>query len=179
MFKPIVLFFFMLLFTNTSATSNYGNRHYISNKLLKIFGESSSDILNSEIMSQIQIFGGPCSLMEDVNQDRQMGVNCPNGFSDSKVPMNSEEKMQRSKVVSNVCKQLVKRDKTFKYAIRNISTKEDHYYTDLIKLFYPFSDEVKEKVNKLKKLNIKAKTLDDKMRKILELICLSERWQKL
>lgn len=156
------------------ANPRLGNRYFVANVLIDIFGPASREIINEEILSKPMIFGGACSIMTSTDRmSDDWGEACPRGLVDSKVAPFSNEKLQRMSIVEKTCLRLVQKEKTLDF----VYNRKNKDVIDIIKLFYPARNLNNNQIQIAKKI-LKEKTdHKENFKELIYALCISEEWQ--
>lgn len=174
------------------------NRYVLHHKFELLYGPSALSTVRSEILSRPHIFGGPCSLMEEVlieKNARPQSLSslyaCVEGFSETRAPLHPSDKLTREVVIQNVCRIMSQNTTSLHYFLSG-----SHYFTQrldqirfLAQKFYPFRvlDEAQLKVLDDEATSLNLISLFDLpwdsrlnlLRNLSFLLCTSKEWQTL
>lgn len=171
--KYIILAIF---FINSVCLANprFGNRYFVANVLMDIFGPDSQEIINTEILSKPMIFGGACSIMTSTDRMSNDWIDaCPRGLVDSKIGPFSNEKLQRMSIVEKTCLRLVQKESTLNF----VYNKKNTDVNNIIKLFYPVRNLTTEQVRNAKKILTEKRDPKINFQELIYALCISEEWQ--
>ncbi|ATH06675.1 hypothetical protein BIY24_01590 [Halobacteriovorax marinus] len=198
----------LILISSTHSEELHSNRFLTASILEGIYGPSSKDIIEDNILSRPNSFGGPCSLMEKIEvQKEDQLINkssrfyCRNGISESKISPFSTDFQSRFALTKKACDQLAENKDVSNYLYDSLSSANniEDKISKLILKFYPdmrnssdFANQIKTQLldsntlrfNFLKKYSLTKGlfyNLNSKsiVEKVSHLLCVSEKWQKI
>ncbi len=198
----------LLLFSQHSHSSEqYTNRFLTASILEGIYGPSISNILEENILSKPYSFGGPCSLMEKIEIEKEGKVinkssryYCRKGISESKVSPYSTDFKTRFALTKKVCDQVAEDHGAQNYLMSKLSkeTTLTDKVSSLVTFFYPeltdrkFSSEIIKSLIESNTLRFQFLSKIDFTKdlfldlnespiisKSAHLLCISEKWQRI
>jgi hypothetical protein len=170
-----------------AKTELYGNGFLTYNILHDIFGNNSKIILQDNILANISVFGGTCSLMEEnegkdseKHKNKMSPYSCWNGFTESKNRSYSSSLVRRNAIILNTCHQLTGKNKIFNNLYNSFSffDNKNEMALKIFKLFYPLARKPNILVDELLS-SIKRNNTKNLIREFTYLVCISEKWQKI
>ncbi|MCR9205369.1 MAG: hypothetical protein NXH75_12375 [Halobacteriovoraceae bacterium] len=192
MTKTILLTLFIFISSAVNSkdvnVTRYGDRVFVTNFLIDIYGEVSRKIVEKEIFNKPSLFGGPCdpysqTLKEDQkNRDsyKVLGGNercIKDFFPEYTTSIILENSVLRSSALSSVCKKLSLCEKCMEFALKKIGLNSEAPRTvenskKVYRQFYPFSESEFKSYEKIFIGNSKHSWPFT-----FELFCKTEEWQ--
>ncbi len=167
-----------------------GDRVYIYNKLISIYGKSGKEFLEQNLLRQGSALGGPCDVYEQVrvgpgpNDFKDLSVECPNGKSGSRLPTVPRDSVVREGVIYLVCKYLSDKNEAMSFAVekllkKNLGISPDS--ADVVsfhKKFNPASILPEQDAqNILKKISSFNLSPENQWRALSIALCMDLKWQ--
>lgn len=166
-----------------------GDRFYIQSVLGEIFGPDSLPITEKFIFMQVNSFGGPCDVYEQVRigetADALTDAHsfCPGGSGSANLPMTGVSNMMRQGYVLQTCKLLTAESKTLDFALSRVFTIEKIQLPNrenlitFFKLFNPESTPSDAVLTALSKIGANGVDIKKRWALILNTLCTDPTWQ--
>jgi hypothetical protein len=133
----------------------YGDRYFLVSVLTEIFGESVRPIVERHILEYPEVFGGPCSLMEEVvveDSETKKPVDvgskfgCRQSLPESKTPAFSRSEITRNAFMLRACEDIVSRGDLVREALVGTYALKDEVavVSALALRFYPLLERSEE-----------------------------------
>lgn len=195
-FSKMILFVTLSCFSlvgssQTTFSARYGDRVYVSNFLLSIFGEAGKNIIEESIFKKPHVFGGSC---DPYSQELKISKTKPfkivggnekcvkNFFSEYVTPVFTGNTALRSAALTGACRELVNcsdclSNAYLKAEVKNSEEKSEENFYKIFSLFYPFSK--KEHFENYMKALRNSSAGKKELSFYISLFCQSEDWQLL
>lgn len=187
---PFLIFIFFSLAVNSKEANvtRYGDRVFVSNFLIDVYGEESRSIVEKEVFNKPSIFGGPCDpysqlLKEDPKNPEAYKIIGGNErcirefFPEYTTSVILENSVLRSSAINAVCNKLSQCEKCIKTALKKVDLISTSPFTPengkkVFHQFYPFSENQFQNYSKIFK-----KESEYSWAFAFELFCKTEEWQ--
>ncbi len=182
-FTLMMLFFNHVLWSQTQVQTRYGDRLFVGELLLRVFGPDCKTIVEKEVFNKPHIFGGPCDpysqrLVKVKEGYKTVGPRekCSESFfSQYRADLIVENSPLRSGAIAKVCQSLSQKKACLNHALKGIDKEKDSI-EEIFRLFYPIGHERLLGEFKMAFEDVsRKKSIDHKF--LLKLFCQSEEWQ--
>jgi len=176
----------LILFLSISslfAGENLANRYYVSDVLLKAFGDKGHDIVYDNIMKNGQIFGGSCDFYEQVRVGEKEFANpedrnCLKGKQEYGYKDRNEYSKFRESLILQSCNALIKCPECYQHLLDKIAKAEGPVQSILSQFFW--NDRViTELLPQYQKVYDRYFFKSKKVKMTVLNACIDPRWQKI
>lgn len=177
--------FYMLYSPQGLARETLANRHYIANTLNEIFGKKSLKYTDQFITSNIELFGAPCNIYDQIrveeNKVKDLKSSCFDRKGNHKAPIRPNSSILRSGYMIKVCK-LITADELLMneyFMKKGISSSDEFSTSNFLSIyndFYPFNAPSTQIQKSFQKIHATANS-STAWNYIVYGLCISTKWQ--
>ncbi|WP_127716037.1 hypothetical protein [Halobacteriovorax sp. HLS] len=182
----LILSLTLLSYSRASfAKEVIGNRHYIANTLNEIFGKKSVKYTDQFITSNIEIFGAPCNIYDQVriapDTVKEIKSSCFDRKGNHKAPISPNSSILRSGYMIKVCKlmtadELLMNEYFMKKGLVSTDAFNTSYFLSIYNDFYPYSPPTEQVIESFKKIH-NSSSRSIAWNYVTYALCISNKWQ--